>query len=134
MKNNSINEKSQKVVSLMISKWHEEANLRNKNIKWVKRSQLIALKILATIRANGWSQKQLAEKMGVSPQSVNKWVKGKENFTLETISKLEDALEIELISKQNVGQHIANVLSDKELGGNSVVKNFFTTAADGKGD
>ncbi len=35
-------------------------------------------------------------------------------------------------SKQNIGQHIANVLSEKELDGNSVVKDYFTTAADGK--
>ncbi len=35
-------------------------------------------------------------------------------------------------SKQNIGQHIANILEEKELDENSVVKNFFTTAADGK--
>ncbi len=35
-------------------------------------------------------------------------------------------------SKQNVGQHIAKILEDKELEENSVVKNYFTTAADGK--
>ncbi len=35
-------------------------------------------------------------------------------------------------SKQNIGQHIANILKEKELDENSVVKNFFTTASDGK--
>ena len=40
--------------------------------------------------------------------------------------------ELFATSKQNIGQHIANVLSDKELEENSVVKNFFTTASDGK--
>ena len=35
-------------------------------------------------------------------------------------------------SKQNIGQHIANILKEKELDKNSVVKYFFTTAADGK--
>lgn len=35
-------------------------------------------------------------------------------------------------SKQNIGQHIANILREKELDGNSVVKNYFTTASDGK--
>lgn len=35
-------------------------------------------------------------------------------------------------SKQNIGQHIASVLEDNELDTNSVVKNYFTTAADGK--
>ena len=35
-------------------------------------------------------------------------------------------------SKQNVGQHISNILKERELEKNSVVKNYFTTAADGK--
>ena len=35
-------------------------------------------------------------------------------------------------SKQNTGQHIANILNEKELSEKSVVKNYFTTAADGK--
>jgi len=35
-------------------------------------------------------------------------------------------------SKQNIGQHIASILKENELNHDSVIKNFFTTAADGK--
>ena len=35
-------------------------------------------------------------------------------------------------SKQNIGQHINNILEDNELDTDSVVKNYFTTASDGK--
>src|SRR5574344_1145299 len=35
-------------------------------------------------------------------------------------------------SKQNIGQHVDNILNEKELNENSVVKNYFTTATDGK--
>ena len=35
-------------------------------------------------------------------------------------------------SKQNIGQHIASILKENELDANSVVKNYFTTAPDGK--
>ena len=35
-------------------------------------------------------------------------------------------------SKQNIGQHIANTLKEMELDPNSVVKEYLTTAADGK--
>lgn len=35
-------------------------------------------------------------------------------------------------SKQNIGQHLKRVFSEGELIETSVVKNFFTTAADGK--
>lgn len=37
-----------------------------------------------------------------------------------------------LTTKQNVGQHIRNVFAEGELASESVVKDFFTTAADGK--
>jgi len=40
--------------------------------------------------------------------------------------------ELFATSKQNIGQHIEKILEDKELDKNSVVKNYFTTAADGK--
>ena len=40
--------------------------------------------------------------------------------------------ELFATSKQNIGQHISNILEDGELEDNSVVKNYFTTADDGK--
>ena len=54
------------------------------------------------------TQRKLAEKMGVSPQYINKVVKGKENLTLETIAKIEDVLGITLIEVTfaEVGQTI----------------------------
>jgi hypothetical protein len=35
-------------------------------------------------------------------------------------------------TKQNIGQHIKNIVGEEELEEVSVVKDFFTTAADGK--
>lgn len=35
-------------------------------------------------------------------------------------------------TKQNIGQHLKNIFAESELQQDSVVKNFFTTAADGK--
>ena len=40
--------------------------------------------------------------------------------------------ELFATSKQNIGQHIITILKDKELEENSVVKDYFTTAPDGK--
>ncbi|MDA3817854.1 MAG: RhuM family protein, partial [Prolixibacteraceae bacterium] len=40
--------------------------------------------------------------------------------------------ELFATSKQNIGQHISNILTEGELEDNSVVKNYFTTADDGK--
>ncbi|HRN37609.1 MAG TPA: hypothetical protein PLL18_11950, partial [Flavobacteriales bacterium] len=40
--------------------------------------------------------------------------------------------EIYDTTKQNIGQHVKNILSDGELSQAAVVKDFFTTASDGK--
>lgn len=80
------------------STWHEEALWFRKNSNWLKRSSKIAIRILSELDRKGLSQKELASKMGVTPQYVNKIVKGKENLSLESISKIEEALEISLIS------------------------------------
>ncbi len=62
-----------------------------------RKSQLIALKILRTLRQLGMSQKEFSERLGVSQQQVSKWVKGSENFTIDTIDKIEKVLGIDLI-------------------------------------
>jgi len=75
----------------------EQIKWRRDNRLWIKRSQAIALMVLSILKERGMSQKELASKMGISPQQVNKWLKGNENFTFETISKIEEALQTELI-------------------------------------
>ncbi|MFB5944226.1 helix-turn-helix transcriptional regulator [Albibacterium sp. RHL897] len=45
----------------------------------------------------GWKQVHLAEKMNVSKQQVSKWVKGSENFTLDTLVRLSEVLGVDLI-------------------------------------
>lgn len=79
------------------SGWLEDARFRQENKAWIKHSQKIAIKVLRAIREKGMKQKELALKMGVSPQQINKIIKGKENITFKTISKLENALETRLI-------------------------------------
>ena len=79
----------------------EQINWRMENRTWLNRSKAIAVRILTRIDELNISQKELAKNMSVSPQQVNKWLKGTENFTIETISKLEDALHIELINVVN---------------------------------
>lgn len=82
------------------STWLEETEQRKANKGWLKHSQKIALLVLRTLRSKKISQKDLAERLGVSPQQVNKWLKGSENFTLDTIFKLEEALDIHILFRQ----------------------------------
>jgi len=77
--------------------WLKEATWRQENEAWLERSAQIAFQVLETLSEQKRTQKDLAEAMGVSPQFVNKIVKGSENLTLETISKLENALNVQLM-------------------------------------
>lgn len=77
--------------------WREKAEWRRKNRRWLRYSGFIALKVMKRLDELGMSQKQLAEKMSCSPQYISKLAQGAENLTLETISKLEECLEFDLV-------------------------------------
>ena len=79
------------------SKDTEKVLLRRANREWLRKSQAIALHILSALREQNMSQKNLAERMNVSPQHINKIVKGGENLTLETIAAIEKVLGIVLL-------------------------------------
>ncbi len=89
------------IASSQPSGWGKDAEWRNENRDWLKKSFQIAVKILREIRRqksiNGMTQKSLAEAIGVTPQYINKVVKGQENLTLSTISKIEAVLGMALI-------------------------------------
>ncbi len=80
------------------SQWIDNANQRVKDESWLDLSFKIGLAILRELRKRGMTQAELATKMGVSPQYINKVVKGKENLGLDTISNLGKALSINLLS------------------------------------
>lgn len=76
--------------------WLKKARYRRENRGWLRKSQEIAIRVLGVLDEKDMQQKELAEAMGVSPQQVSKIVKGKQNLTLQTISKLEQVLGISL--------------------------------------
>ncbi|SHH08280.1 Helix-turn-helix [Flavobacterium micromati] len=90
-------ENFQKLVSNEQSGWLDKFLYYKANKSWLNKSAMVAVNVLEALKAKGWSQKDLAQKMKVSAQQVNKILKGQQNLTFETISKLETALEISLI-------------------------------------
>jgi plasmid maintenance system antidote protein VapI len=105
-------EKFLALVSEIDTKTEEKSNWRIANRQWLYVSQDIAFDILERLDELGWTQKVLADKMGVSPQYVNKLVKGSENLTLETLVKLQEILDIPLLAnyfktKQNTSPLVA---------------------------
>ena len=79
------------------SKWREEAEWRRENASWLRHSQQIAVKVLLRMKELHLTQKALAERMNCTQQYVSKILKGKENLSLETMTRLEDALGINLV-------------------------------------
>ena len=89
-------ERLRKYESPTPSRWREEAEWRRVNRNWLRRSQIIAMKMLEKMAEMKWTQQQVADKLGCSQQYVSRILKGSENLTLEMLAKIEDTLNIEL--------------------------------------
>ena len=105
------------------SKWREEAEYRRKNARWLRYSAMISLQVKDRMSEIGMTQVVLAEKLGCTQQHISMLLKGKNNLTLETIAKLEEALDFDIIGealipvdgyKQNIPQSSCTYLSEPE--------------------
>ncbi len=79
------------------SHWREEAEFRIANKSWLRYSQRIAMLLLDRMDELKMTQQKLAETLGCSQQYISKILTGKENLSLETISKLELAMDIKIL-------------------------------------
>lgn len=80
------------------TKTYQEMKNRVAQRAHLAHSQTIALLVLDKLDELGWTQKELAFRMGVSPQQVAKVVRGTENLTLESILKIQGALDIQILA------------------------------------
>ena len=81
------------------SKYLQNAKFRIENKKWLSYSSNIALRVLAALEKNEYiTNESLAQMIGISTEHMNNILKGQENLSLETIAKLSEALNIELIT------------------------------------
>ena len=90
-------EKLNKLAAGKTSKWADDADTFSENIAWLRKSGRIAINIITSLKSSGKTQKDLANMMGVTPQQISKIIKGRENLTLDTICKIEKALDTDLI-------------------------------------
>ena len=79
--------------------WRKEAEERQANKEWLRYSQMIAMKMLDRMEDLGLTQKMLAERMGCSQQYVSKVLRGRENLSLETLCKIENALNLQIVQE-----------------------------------
>lgn len=85
--------------SVTPSHWRGEAEARRANKPWLRFSQQVAIAMLDRMEQLGLTQKKLAELMGCSQQYISKVLKGRENLSIETIFKIEDALQLHILPK-----------------------------------
>lgn len=85
-------ERLRKYESLTPSRWREDAEWRRANRSWLRRSQVVAMKMLDKMQEENWTQKKVAEMLGCTQQYVSRIVKGSENLSLEMLSRIEDKL------------------------------------------
>ena len=79
------------------STWREEAEARRANSRWLRYSMTISLLVKQRMSEIGMTQLSLAQNMGCTQQHISMLLNGNANLTLETISKLEDALDLDII-------------------------------------
>ncbi|MBO4469052.1 MAG: helix-turn-helix transcriptional regulator [Bacteroidales bacterium] len=89
-------ERLRKYESVPHSRWREEAEWRRANRSWLRRSQAIAMKLLDKRDEMHWTQQQMAEKLGCTQQYISRILQGKENLSLEMLSKIEDSLDVKV--------------------------------------
>ena len=79
------------------SKWSQEAESRRRNSRWLKYSSMVALMVRQRMQEVGITQVMLADRLGCTQQHISTLLKGSSNLTLETIAKLEEALDFNII-------------------------------------
>lgn len=55
------------------------------------------LRVLDEMENKGLTQKEFAQRVGCSQQYISRILKGKENLSIETISKIEAALGVSIL-------------------------------------
>lgn len=76
---------------------NERTQISQEEKSWLIYSQMIANIMSARMKELEMTQKMLAEKMNCSQQYVSKILKGRENLSLEALSKIENALNIHFL-------------------------------------
>lgn len=65
--------------------------------RYVHKNLMVMAEISRLMKEKGWSQKELAKKMGKTESEISKWMSGLHNLTLKSVAKLEVILDATLL-------------------------------------
>lgn len=100
-------EKNNNYATGVAKQWKQQARAYKENRKQIRRAQSFAIELMDYMAEQGIKQNELAKKMGVSAQQVNKILRAKSNLTFETLDKIEDALGITITNPKIKSQRTA---------------------------
>jgi len=58
----------------------------------------IAARIADALDAKGWSKGEFANRMSQRPSVISRWLSGTHNFTMDTLSDIEEMLGVQLLA------------------------------------
>ncbi|MFL0143072.1 helix-turn-helix domain-containing protein [Tenacibaculum maritimum] len=93
-----------------------EANQNTEIDRFIERNLAITEKVSTVLKERGIKKKEFAKMLGKSPSEVSKWLSGLHNLTLKSITKMEEALDINLINIEPI-KEIEYVYLGSILGG-----------------
>ncbi|MCF8256788.1 MAG: helix-turn-helix transcriptional regulator [Flavobacteriales bacterium] len=73
------------------------STLEQDSLTYTRHAMQIALLVKKRLSETGMSKSELALRLGKSAPEISKWLSGNQNFTLRTLSKIENALGVELV-------------------------------------
>jgi transcriptional regulator with XRE-family HTH domain len=77
------------------------ARIRNRTAletkRYVQKNLTFVAEVARLMQEKGWTQKELAQKLGKTESEVSKWLSGTHNLTLKSIAKIEIALDANLL-------------------------------------
>ena len=85
-------------VSSCDNTWITENDFKLLNPEEIKLRASIALELRRYMKDNSLKQSDLAKQLSVSPQYVNKILRGRENLTLHTFFRLNSVLNLNLVN------------------------------------
>lgn len=74
----------------------DDAQWRQENASWLKRSRRVSFAIMDYMQDCHLSRNDIAERLQVTPQYVSKLLSGRVNFSFKTIAEIEEKLGLEV--------------------------------------
>ena len=74
------------------------ARIKPETRRYVRINMAIAMRVADILQIKGWTQKDLAKKLGKAESEVSKWLSGSHNLTLKSIAKMEAVLGVEVLA------------------------------------